>query len=210
MGRTGSGKSTLSLALFRLVEIERGKIIIDDVETNRIGLKCLRSSLTIVPQDPTMFEGNLRFNLDPMNQYKDSEIINAINQVGLFTIMEENGRDISKGIDMSIRENGKNLSLGEKQLICFARAILRNSKIVLLDEATASVDQKTERAIQQVLEKIFVNTTMIIIAHRIQTVNHCDKILVMDNGKVVEFDSPRNLLQKDNSIYKMLYYQSKS
>lgn len=210
VGRTGSGKSTLSLALFRLVEIERGKIIIDDVETNRIGLKCLRSSLTIVPQDPTMFEGNLRFNLDPMNQYKDSEIINAINQVGLFTIMEENGRDISKGIDMSIRENGNNLSLGEKQLICFARAILRNSKIVLLDEATASVDQKTERAIQQVLEKIFVNTTMIIIAHRIQTVNHCDKILVMDNGKVVEFDSPRNLLQKDNSIYKMLYYQSKS
>ena len=210
VGRTGSGKSTLSLALFRLVEIERGKIIIDDVETNRIGLKCLRSSLTIVPQDPTMFEGNLRFNLDPMNQYKDSEIINALNQVGLFTIMEENGRDISKGIDMSIRENGNNLSLGEKQLICFARAILRNSKIVLLDEATASVDQKTERAIQQVLEKIFVNTTMIIIAHRIQTVNQCDKILVMDNGKVVEFDSPGNLLQKDNSIYKMLYYQSKS
>lgn len=210
VGRTGSGKSTLSLALFRLVEIERGKIIIDDVETNQIGLKCLRSSLTIVPQDPTMFEGNLRFNLDPLNQYKDSEIINAINQVGLFSIMEENGRDISKGIDMSVRENGNNLSLGEKQLVCFARAILRNSKIVLLDEATASVDQKTERTIQQVLEKIFVNTTMIIIAHRIQTVNQCDKILVMDNGKVVEFDSPRNLLQKDNSIYKMLYSQSKS
>ena len=210
VGRTGSGKSTLSLALFRLVEIEKGKITIDDIDTAKIGLKCLRSSLTIVPQDPTLFEGNLRFNLDPLHQYKDSEIINSINQVGLFNLMQENGRDISKGIEIKVKENGANLSLGEKQMICFARAILRKSKIILLDEATASVDQKTERAIQDVLEKIFIDTTMITIAHRIQTVKKCDKILVMDNGRIVEFDSPQNLLKKDTGIFKMLYQKNSS
>ena len=118
--------------------------------------------------------------------------------------MKENGRNIEKGINMKIKENGNNLSLGEKQLICFIRAFLRKSKIILLDEATASVDQKTEMLIQSLIDNFFQNKTLIIIAHRIETVKKCDKIIVMQNGKIIEFDTPKNLLMKKEGIFKNL------
>ena len=208
VGRTGSGKSTLSLALFRIVEMEQGKIIIDDIDISKIGLKSLRSKLTIVPQDPTIFEGNLRYNLDPMHIYKDNEIQDAIEKVSLFKLMKENGRDVSKGLQMKIKDCGSNLSLGEKQLICFARAILRKSTVVLLDEATASVDHKTEQMIQDVIDNVFEDCTLITIAHRLQTVKKCDKVIVMDNGRVVEFDTVDNLLHKENGMFKLLYQRN--
>ena len=204
VGRTGSGKSSLFLSLFRIVESEKGKILIDNIDISKIGLKLLRNKLTIVPQDPILFKGNLKSNLDPQNIFSDEEIIKAINDVGLFKIMKENGRNIEKGINMKIKENGNNLSLGEKQLICFIRAFLRKSKIILLDEATASVDQKTEMLIQSLIDNFFQNKTLIIIAHRIETVKKCDKIIVMENGKIVEFDTPKNLLMKKEGIFKNL------
>ena len=122
--------------------------------------------------------------------------------------MKENGRDVSKGIQMKIKDCGSNLSLGEKQLICFARAILRKSTVVLLDEATASVDHKTEQMIQDVIDNVFEDCTLITIAHRIQTVRKCDKVIVMDNGRVVEFDTVDNLLRKDNGMFKLLYQRN--
>ena len=204
VGRTGSGKSSLFLSLFRIVESEKGKILIDNIDISKIGLKLLRNKLTIVPQDPILFKGNLKNNLDPQNIFSEEEIIKAINDVGLFKIMKENGRNIEKGINMKIKENGNNLSLGEKQLICFIRAFLRKSQIILLDEATASVDQKTEMLIQSLIDNFFQNKTLIIIAHRIETVKKCDKIIVMENGKIVEFDTPKNLLMKKEGIFKNL------
>ena len=202
VGRTGSGKSSLFLSLFRIIESEKGKILIDNIDISKIGLKLLRKKLTIVPQDPILFKGNLKNNLDPQNIFSNEEILKKINEVGLFKIMKENGRNINKGINMKIKENGNNLSLGEKQLICFIRALLRNNQIILLDEATASVDQKTENLIQNLIDKFFTNKTLIIIAHRIETVKKCDKIIVMQNGKIIEFDTPKNLLKKKEGIFK--------
>ena len=196
VGRTGSGKSTITLCLFRILEAYSGKIYIDGVDISRVGLKKLRESITIIPQDSTLMNGTLRYNIDPVNAYTDKEIIHVMKKIGFDYIINLN----KDGLDQNISENGSNLSIGEKQLICITRAILRKSKIIVLDEATASIDYKTEEIIQKALNEILTNSTMISIAHRIKTVMNSDKILVLENGEIIEFDTPKNLLSNKNRL----------
>jgi len=205
MGRTGSGKSTVILALFRLVEATKGKIYISGKNTKKINLKILRQNLGIVPQEPKVFSGTLKFNVDPMNNYSDNEINKAFDEVGLFKLMEENGRDISKKLNMKLETNGGNLSLGEKQLICLVRIFLRKNKIIVMDEATSNIDNKTDIMIQNAVDKIFKDSTLITIAHKIPELNKYDKIMIFDEGCLIEYDTPNNLLKKNNGIFKQLY-----
>ena len=205
VGRTGSGKSTIILGLFRIIETFQGAIYINNMDIKKIPLKILRTHLGIVPQEPKIFSGTLKFNLDPLQKYSDFEINNAIREVGLFNLMQENGRDIRKKLNMKLRENGGNLSLGEKQLICLARIFLRKNTIVFMDEATANIDNKTDIFIQEAVEKIFKNSTLITIAHKIPNLDKYNKIMVLDNGHLVEFDTPENLLKNENGIFKELY-----
>ena len=204
VGRTGSGKSTISLCLFRILEAYSGKIYIDGVDISRVGLKKLRESITIIPQDSTLMDGTLRYNIDPVNCYTDKEITQVMKQIGFDYILTLN----KEGLDQKISENGSNLSIGEKQLICITRAILRKSRIIVLDEATASIDYKTEEIIQKALNEILASSTMICIAHRIKTVMNADKILVLENGEIMEFDSPNNLLNNKNSYFYDFYSKS--
>ena len=205
MGRTGSGKSTIILALFRIVESYQGKIYISGKNIKKINLKFLRQCLGIVPQEPKIFSGTLKFNVDPMGNYTDIEINNALNEVGLFKLMEENGRDTSQKLEMKFEINGGNLSLGEKQLICLARIFLRKNKIVVMDEATSNIDNKTDILIQNAVDKIFKNSTLITIAHKIPDLNKYDKIMILDEGCIIEYDTPYNLLKKNNGIFRQLY-----
>ncbi|XP_077999254.1 ATP-binding cassette sub-family C member 5-like [Glandiceps talaboti] len=197
VGRTGAGKSSIGVSLFRLVEAMSGSIYIDDIDISTIGLQDLRSRLSVIPQDPVLFVGSIRYNLDPFDQYSDSEIWTALEKCFLKnTIVELEGKLASPVV-----ENGENFSVGERQLICMARALLRRSKILLLDEATAAVDTETDSLIQQTIRDAFKDCTMLIIAHRLNTVLNCDKILVMGDGKVVEFDTPSVLLANQNSQF---------
>ena len=205
MGRTGSGKSTVILGLFRILEASKGDIFINNMNIKKIPLKELRRNLGIVPQEPKIFSGTLKFNLDPMNNYTDYEIHNAVNEIGLFQLMEENGRDISQKLELELKENGGNLSLGEKQLICLARIFLRKNKIVIMDEATSNIDNKTDIIIQNAVDKIFKDSTLITIAHRIPDLNKYDKIMILDDGYLIEYDTPKNLLKNNNGIFKQLY-----
>ena len=140
-----------------------------------------------------------------MRKYSDFEINNAIREVGLFKLMKENGRDIRKKLNMKLKENGGNLSLGEKQLICLARIFLRKNKIVVMDEATSNIDNKTDNLIQNAVDNIFKNSTLITIAHKIPDLNKYDKIMVLDSGHLIEFDTPDNLLRNNKSVFKQLY-----
>ena len=211
VGRTGSGKSSLTLALFRIVEAYSGKIEIDGVDISKIPLKKLRRCVSIVPQEPFLLEGTLKTNLDPLLLYSEEEIMNVLNQVKLFEMLKNdnvNENEYNEGINTVIKEYGNNMSFGCRQLICFARAILRKSKIIILDEATSSVDQKTEEVITNAVDNIFKDSTVITIAHRINTVKKCDEIIVMENGKIVEFDTPDNLIKNENSKFYSLYYKN--
>ena len=205
VGRTGSGKSTIILALFRLIETNKGKILINGKNIKDIPLKTLRRNLGIVPQEPKIFSGTLKFNLDPKKKYSDFEINNAIREVGLFKLMKENGRDIRKKLNMRLKEDGGNLSLGEKQLICLARIFLRKNKIVVMDEATSNIDNKTDNLIQNAVDKIFKNSTLITIAHKLPDLNKYNRIMVLDSGHLVEFDTPDNLLKNKKGVFKQLY-----
>ena len=202
VGRTGSGKSTMCLCLFRIIEANSGSISIDDIDISKLGLEYLRENLTIIPQEPTLIQGTLRENVDPGNKYTDDEIINAFNEVGLDYLIK------SKGINYVIVENGNNLSIGEKQLLCIARAMLRKSKVVLMDEATSSIDYSTETLIQNSISKVLKNSTVITIAHRIKTIINYDRILVLANGEIVEYDTPEKLLQNKNGLFSELYKES--
>ena len=204
VGRTGSGKSTISLCLFRILEAFSGKIYIDGVDISRVGLQKLRESITIIPQDSTLMDGTLRYNIDPINNYTDEEIKNVMKKIEFDYIITLN----KDGLDQKISENGNNLSIGEKQLICITRAILRKSKIIVLDEATASIDYKNEEIIQKALNELLSHSTMISIAHRIKTVMNADKILVLENGEIIEFDTPQNLLNNKNSYFYDFYSKS--
>ena len=202
-GRTGSGKSTICLCLFRILESYEGQIFIDNVDIATIGLDLLRSNITIIPQDPCLLEGTLKYNIDPFNKIEGSEIIQILKDIG-FDYTETD----DKIMDKMIEPGGANLSVGQKQLVCIARALLRKSRIVVMDEATANIDMNTEQTIQKALKLVLENSTVITVAHRIKTIINYDKILVLDNGKVKEFDSPTNLLKDENSLFYELYSKS--
>uniref|UniRef100_A0A672ZEG6 ATP-binding cassette, sub-family C (CFTR/MRP), member 10 n=1 Tax=Sphaeramia orbicularis TaxID=375764 RepID=A0A672ZEG6_9TELE len=199
VGRTGSGKSTLFLALFRMVELNQGQILLDGLDISTVGLAQLRSRLAIIPQDPFLFSGTIRENLDPCGRHQDQELLEVLDQCHLSSVVNRMG-----GLDAEVGERGKTFSMGQRQLLCLARALLTQAKILCIDEATASVDQKTDQLLQQTIRETFQDKTVLTIAHRINTIMDCDRVLVMHAGKVVEFDTPASLCQTDNSIFHRL------
>ena len=216
VGKSGSGKSTLALALFRVIEAYQGKIIIDDVNIAEITLNKLRKNMCIIPQEPTLFESSVRDNVDPLKEYTNNEIFDILEELEFFDYLDiknkiylnNNPKNyIKQCLNYKIKENGENISLGKKQLLCFARAVLKKSKIVIMDEATATLDQKTQSIILKALEKYFKNCTVFSIAHRIESVLNFDKIMVFDKGELKEFDKPSQLLKKKNSLFFKLYYE---
>jgi ABC-type multidrug transport system fused ATPase/permease subunit len=247
VGRTGAGKSTLIQCISRLVEIEHGTMTIDGVNTSDLPLDQLRDAITVIPQDPTLFAGSVRFNLDPMDKHSDEEMLSLLKRAGLEKILnrektsaedergkrrkkvvyddsdsqsqsssseseEEDDDDLKKEkrsgpLDMAIQEGGENLSSGEKQLLCICRAALRKRKIIVLDEATANIDLITEQKIQKFMAEEFKEQTMLVIAHRLQTIIESDKVMVLGGGKVMEFDTPDQLLENEKSHFTKLVKQ---
>eukprot|EP00210_Caulerpa_lentillifera_P008933 g8524.t1 len=199
VGRTGSGKSSLLLSLFRLIDINEGHIFIDGVETTNIGIDVLRKQLAIIPQDPVLFEGTFRSNLDPWSEFSDAQIWKVLCKVHLNETVKAFG-----GINAPVAECGDNLSVGQRQLLCLARALLSDSKILALDEATANVDRTTDALIQDALRSMSAKNqkTLLTIAHRIDTVMDCDLLMVLDGGRLVEFGSPTELLARDGGPFK--------
>ncbi|KAJ3111421.1 hypothetical protein HK100_002694 [Physocladia obscura] len=197
VGRTGAGKSTILTAILRLFEIDSGSILIDGVDVSKIGLTQLRHKLGVIPQEPVLFSGTIRSNLDPFSQYSDQELWSALERADLKTSVAA----APGGLDSIVMENGENWSTGQRQLICLSRAILKNAKVIMLDEATASVDLATDDFIQKAIRTHFANSTVLTIAHRLNTIADYDKILVLGAGKVLEYDSPANLLADDNSHF---------
>ena len=238
-GRTGAGKSSIMTALYRLSELDGGSIVIDDIDISTLGLHDLRSKLSIIPQDPVMFRGTIRKNLDPFDQSTDDQLWGALVRTGLVEadrldvvkaqvkVQKEdksdhgdnnNGAD-KKGaeegsilhkfhLDQMVEDEGVNFSLGERQLIAFARALVRNSKILILDEATSSVDYETDAKIQNSIVNEFADCTILCIAHRLKTIINYDKILVLDKGEIKEFNTPWNLFKTKDSIFQQMCIKS--
>jgi ABC-type multidrug transport system fused ATPase/permease subunit len=203
VGRTGAGKSSLLLALFRIIEASSGKILIDGVDISSIGLHDLRSVISIVPQSPDMFEGTLRENIDPVGEHQDADIWAALEHAHLKAYVDS----LPEGLDAPVQEGGLSLSAGQRQLLCFARALLRKSKVLVLDEATSAVDLDTDRAIQEIIRgPIFHDVTILTIAHRLNTIIESDRVLVLDQGCVAEYDAPEVLLaDKTSRFYSMAF-----
>nr|APD26520.1 ATP-binding cassette transporter subfamily C member 1 X4 protein [Brachionus koreanus] len=197
VGRTGAGKSSLTLGLFRILESNHGRIEIDGIDIKTIGLHELREKLTIIPQEPVLFGGSLRTNLDPFEEYSDEKILNALEHAHLKEFVDS----LSQGLEFECTEGGDNLSVGQRQLICLARALLRKTKILILDEATASIDPNTDDLIQSTIRSQFKDCTILTIAHRLNTIIDNDRIMVLDSGKLVEFDSPSKLLSNSSSLF---------
>ncbi|KAH9904997.1 hypothetical protein F4778DRAFT_731477 [Xylariomycetidae sp. FL2044] len=237
VGRTGAGKSSLTLAVFRALEADSGKILIDDVDIGKIGLRDLREAITIVPQDPTLFTGTIRTNLDPFNLYPDEQVFAALRKVQLIgpnetpptpvtptarTLLpttpiiempEEQGapgastptatnKNIFLDLSSPVAESGSNLSQGQRQLLCLARAMLKNPKVLVMDEATASIDYNTDSKIQETIREL--SSTIITIAHRLATIVDYDKVLVLDHGAVVEYGHPHELLEKQDGSFRSM------
>ncbi|KAK3065240.1 Transporter of the ATP-binding cassette (ABC), partial [Teratosphaeriaceae sp. CCFEE 6253] len=242
VGRTGAGKSSLALALFRALEAEQGKILVDDLDISLIGLQDLRENIVMVPQDPTLFTGTIRSNLDPFGLFTDEEIFATLRGVqlvgapsatasaantrpqtpvdsisrsapstpnkkvastdnistGVATSTLEN-KNIFRNLSTAVAEHGSNLSQGQRQLLCLARALLKNPKVLLMDEATASIDYATDSKIQDTIRQI--KNTTITIAHRLQTIIDYDKVLVLDKGEVIEYGDPHDLVNREHGIF---------
>ena len=225
------GKSTLSLALFRLLQTRNGSIIIDGVNISKIKLHDLRTRLAIIPQDPVLFSGTIRSNLDPFDEFSDVQVWEALMRVHLIpsgtstpfpetgqvesstasstTAIEQVGNtNIFLSLSSPIASGGSNLSQGQKQLLCLARAILSRPKVLLLDEATSAVDMATDILIQRSIREEFANTTLLVVAHRLSTVADFDKILVLKDGVTAEFGSPKELLEIEDGLFKDMVGQS--
>ncbi|OMO92329.1 hypothetical protein COLO4_17673 [Corchorus olitorius] len=197
VGRTGAGKSSMLNALFRIVELEKGRILIDGCDIARFGLTDLRKFLSIIPQSPVLFSGTVRLNLDPFNEHNDPDLWEALERAHLKDVIRRN----SFGLDAEVLEGGENFSVGQRQLLCLARALLRRSKILVLDEATAAVDVRTDAFIQKTIREEFKSCTMLIIAHRLNTIIDCDRILLLDAGQVLEHNTPEELLANEESTF---------
>lgn len=192
----GAGKTSIISSLFRLYQYE-GRITIDGVDIATVALDFLRSSIAIIPQDPALFTGTARDNVDPLGRYEDSDIWSAIGKVNLNRLITS--------LDVMITEADLSFSSGQKQLLCLARAIVSKSRIVVLDEATASMDEETDVLIHRVLEENFASCTVIAVAHKLRSVLKCDKVMLVEEGRIVEYDSPVALLSNKNGrFYKMI------
>ncbi|KAG6596104.1 ABC transporter C family member 5 [Phytophthora cinnamomi] len=197
VGRTGAGKSSLTMALFRINELVSGRIIIDGVDIATMPLRTLRSNLSIIPQSPVLFKGSLRAYMDPFDEFTDADIWSALDKVDMKTQVSE----LEGQLAYELSENGENFSVGERQMLCMARALLIRSRIVVMDEATASIDHATERKLQEMIKRDFQNATVLTIAHRLGTVLDSDRIMVLSGGRVVEFDTPRNLVKNGSGVF---------
>ncbi|RKP09485.1 P-loop containing nucleoside triphosphate hydrolase protein [Thamnocephalis sphaerospora] len=205
VGRTGAGKSTLSVAFFRFLKVIRGRIVIDDVDIAQIGLHDLRSRLTIIPQEPVLFSGTIRDNLDPAREHSDAHIWAAMHRCQLIDAHSDEAHPPGlERLDAVITENGANFSHGQRQLLALSRALLHGSKVIIMDEATASVDPDTDAKIQTTIRNEFPRATMICITHRLRSVIDCDRILVLDGGRAVEFDTPLNLISRVDGAFRQL------
>ncbi|KAJ2000070.1 ATP-binding cassette glutathione S-conjugate transporter ycf1 [Coemansia thaxteri] len=227
VGRTGAGKSSLTYALLRLVEADSGSIIIDGIDISTIGLSDLRSRISIIPQDPALFQGTIRDNLDPLHQYTDDEVWSAIKACQIGDLMEvptdkytkkpslndddddDADSDLGEWIEGTglakwVEYNGSNFSVGQRQLVSLCRALLWRRKILILDEATANVDSKTDIIMQAVVCREFADCTVLTIAHRLNTIMDSDRILVMDQGEIAEFDTPANLLAQNSHFTRLV------
>uniref|UniRef100_A0A4X2LR57 ATP binding cassette subfamily C member 6 n=1 Tax=Vombatus ursinus TaxID=29139 RepID=A0A4X2LR57_VOMUR len=200
VGRTGAGKSTLTNCLFRIVEKSGGKIIIDGIDISTIGLHDLRGKLNIIPQDPVLFSGTLQMNLDPLENCSDNELWEALELCHLKDFVQS----LPKRLLHEISEGGENLSAGQRQLVCLARALLRKTKILVLDEPTASVDYETDNLVQTTIQKEFADCTILTIAHRLHTVMDSERILVLDSGRIIEFETPQNLIRQKGLFSEMV------
>uniref|UniRef100_A0A4W3HUW2 Multidrug resistance-associated protein 1 n=1 Tax=Callorhinchus milii TaxID=7868 RepID=A0A4W3HUW2_CALMI len=199
VGRTGAGKSSIALGLFRIIEPAEGLIYLDGINISEIGLHDLRSEITIIPQEPVVFSGSLRMNLDPFEHHSDNDLWNALELAHLKTFVS----DLPNTLNHECSEGGENLSVGQRQLICLARALLRKSKVLVLDEATAAVDLVTDKLIQSTIKSHFDQSTVLTIAHRLHTIMDYTRVLVLDKGEIIEFDTPANLLAKKGVFYHM-------
>ncbi|XP_055348777.1 multidrug resistance-associated protein 1-like [Paramacrobiotus metropolitanus] len=197
VGRTGSGKSTMTLALLRMIEPAGGSVYIDGTDISTIGLQDLRSRITIVPQDSVLFSGSLRMNLDPFNQSTDEQIWKALELSRLKSFFQA----AQHGLNFKVTESGGNLSVGQRQLLCLARALLRRSKILILDEATAAIDFETDSFIQEIIRTEFADCTIITIAHRLNTIMDANRVMVMEAGRIKEFEAPKKLLENPSSLF---------
>ncbi|CDQ77615.1 unnamed protein product [Oncorhynchus mykiss] len=206
VGRTGAGKSSLVSALFRLAEPE-GRIYIDGVLTSEIGLHDLRQKMSIIPQDPVLFTGTMRKNLDPFSQHTDEDLWNALQEVQLKSVVEE----LPNKMETVLAESGSNFSVGQRQLVCLARAVLRKNRILIIDEATANVDPRTDELIQKTIRDKFRECTVLTIAHRLNTIIDSDRILVLGAGMIQEFDEPYVLLQnQESALYRIVQQTGKA
>ncbi|XP_024973201.1 ABC transporter C family member 8-like isoform X4 [Cynara cardunculus var. scolymus] len=200
VGRTGSGKTTLITALFRLVEPDSGRILIDGLDICSIGLKDVRMKLSVIPQEPTLFKGSIRTNLDPLGLHSDDEIWKALEKCQLKSTI----RSLPDLLDSSVSDEGENWSAGQRQLFCLGRVLLRRNKILVLDEATASIDSTTDAVLQKIIREEFSNCTVITVAHRVPTVIDSDKVMVLSFGKMVEYDEPSKLMETDSFFSKLV------
>ncbi|KAF9095074.1 hypothetical protein BGX29_009200 [Mortierella sp. GBA35] len=220
VGRTGAGKSTLVAAFFRFMEMTSGRIVIDGIDISQIGIHDLRSNLTIIPQDPILFVGTVRSNLDPFQEHDDAALWDVLKRVHLVSDNTNNG-DASiessrssnnnngfGNLDSEVKENGSNFSQGQRQLIGLARALLKKSKIIIMDEATASVDHATDAKIQATIRESCGDATLLTIAHRLRTIIDFDRVLVMDHGKVVQIDTPARLIREEGGVFRSMCQRS--